>query len=707
MEQNDLLDIHERAMAEFNRIQSAMRDERMQCLQDRRFYSLAGAQWEGSLGIQFQDKPMLEINKIHLAIIRIINEYRNNSIGVFFLPKDGSADESIADTCSSLFRADEQYSTAQEAYDNAFEEAVGGGFGAWRLRTEYVDEYGDGDEQRIIIEPIPDADSCVFFNLDAKRQDKSDATSCFVLSSMTKEAYREAWGDDPSTMPKLIHQRHFDWLTPDIVYIAEYYVVEEKKVRYRVFSGAPGSVYESETINLPIEKDEDNDLEEKVKELLATGYVEKPIKRKKTKKIHKYILSGSKVLEDCGYIAGKNIPIVPVYGKRWFIDNVERCMGHVRLAKDAQRLKNLQMSKLAEISAMSPVEKPIFTPEQIAGHQNMWAEDHIRNHPYLLVNQLTDLNGNPAAIGPTNYSHPPQVPPAMAALLQLTEEDIRDVLGNQQQADKMVSNISGNAIEMIQQHLDMQTYIYVSNFAKGRKRCGDIWLSMAKEVYVEDGRSMRGINTSGNSENILLNKPDIGKSGEFRYKNDLSKADMEVSVSVGPSSESKKNSMVKSLVNILPMTQDQQTQQVLISMILMNLEGEGIKDIRDYFRNNLLRMGAVKPTEEERQRLEKEAANQKPDPNTAFLEASAREAEANAALKQANTDLTIAKTKQAEIDAMASLGAIDMSQRDQLLRSIDMLNSHDLQQKQLAMQQQQSLLQNTAQLVNTGGQNAS
>ncbi|MFK5282558.1 portal protein, partial [Lacticaseibacillus paracasei] len=88
---------------------------------------------------------------------------------------------------------------------------------------------------------------------------------------------------------------------------------------------------------------------------------------------------GGKVLEDCGYIAGKCIPIVVAYGKRWFVDNIERCMGHVRLAKDAQRLKNMQLSKLGEISALSSVEKPILTPEQIANHQDMWAEDNLKD----------------------------------------------------------------------------------------------------------------------------------------------------------------------------------------------------------------------------------------------------------------------------------------------------------------------------------------
>ena len=42
--------IHQQALTEFDRVQSSLRDERLQCLQDRRFYSIAGAQWEGPLG---------------------------------------------------------------------------------------------------------------------------------------------------------------------------------------------------------------------------------------------------------------------------------------------------------------------------------------------------------------------------------------------------------------------------------------------------------------------------------------------------------------------------------------------------------------------------------------------------------------------------------------------------------------------------------
>jgi Phage P22-like portal protein len=211
-----LRDTHQEALRQFDEIQSAMRDERLQCLQDRRFYSIAGAQWEGPLQEQYENKPKFEVNKIGLAVQRIVNEYRNNRVTVDFVSKDGTPTE-MASVCNRLFRADEQDSMANEAYDNAFEEAVGGGFGAWRLKTVYEDdEDPDNDRQRIRIEPIYDADTSVFFDLQAKRQDKADATKAFVLYSMTRDAYIAEFDDDPTSWPKEIYQTFFDWDTPDM-----------------------------------------------------------------------------------------------------------------------------------------------------------------------------------------------------------------------------------------------------------------------------------------------------------------------------------------------------------------------------------------------------------------------------------------------------------------------------------------------------------
>jgi hypothetical protein len=654
-----LANLHSEALRQFNDIQTALRDERLQCLQDRRFYSLAGSQWEGPLWDQYENKPKFEVNKTMLAVIRIVNEYRNNRITVDYVSKDGTENDRLAEVCDGLYRADEQASVADEAYDNAFEEAVGGGIGAWRLRTVYEDEEDpENERQRIKFEPIFDADSSVFFDLNAKRQDKSDAKFCFVVTSMTRESYKEIYNDDPTDWPKIIHQYEFDWSTPDVVFVAEYYKIEEKSELIRIFQAIDGT--EERYTQTDFANDET--LEET---LLAVGTREVRQKRVKRMRVRKYIMSGGKVLEDAGYIAGKNIPIVVVYGKRWFVDNIERCMGAVRLAKDAQRLKNMQLSKLGEISALSSIEKPIMTPEQVAGHQVMWAEDNLRDYPYLLINPITGPDGNTQAVGPVGYTKSAAIPPAMAALLAITEQDMQDILGNPQGADKIVSGVSGKAVEMIQTRVDMQTFIYMSNFAKGMKRCGEIWLGMAKEIYTEDKRKMKTISPTGQAGMVELMQPMIDtQSGAVVMANDLSSATFDVVAEVGPSSSSKRAATVRALTGMLQITSDPETAQVLTSMAMMNMEGEGVGDANAYFRKKLLRMGVVKPTDDEAQELMAEMQGQPQDPNAMYLQAAAEEATAKAAKARADTVETVASAELKRAQTLETLGKVDQTAQD-------------------------------------------
>jgi hypothetical protein len=643
-------EIHATALQQFDKIQGVVQEERDQCLADRRFYSIAGAQWEGALSEQFENKPMFEVNKIHHSVMRIINEYRNNRITVDFVSKDGSPSDDLSDALDGLYRADEEDSCADEAYDNAFEEAVGGGMGAWRLRAELEDEHDpECETQRIRIEPIFDADSTVFWDLNSQRQDKSDAGYCFVLTPMTREAYTETYDDDPADWPKNVSGDEFDWASSDTVYVAEYYVVELKKENIYVYKDVMGKE----------EEYTEEELAEKAEELAAVGTVEDRVKKVKTRNIKKYILSGGKVLEDGEIIAGKFIPIVPVYGKRWVVDNKERCMGHVRLAKDIQRLKNMQLSKLAELSAISSVAKPIFTDEQIAGHEEMWEADNIKNWAYLLVNPVQDAQGNAQPMGPVGHTQPPQIAPAMAAILQISDTDMQDLLGSQQKADEIQPNISGKAVELIQNRLDMQTFIYMSNMAKAVKRSGEIWLSMAKDIMVEPGRKMKSIGDQGQVSSIELMKPVVDpRTNATTVANDLSRAKYDVMVDVGPSSSSRRAATVRALTGMIALTQDPETKQVLESVALMNMEGEGLSDIHEFFRRRLVTGGVIEPNEEEREQMTEAAQNRQPAPNDQLLQAAAQAEQAKAQKLLAEVELTKAKTDDTRANTMDTIADI-------------------------------------------------
>jgi hypothetical protein len=687
--ERDLHEVHEEALVQFGYIQSALRDERMQCLQDRRFVNIAGAQWEGPLGEQFEHKPKLEVNKTAKSVDGIIREYRNNRMDVRFVSKDGAIDDNLADTCAKLYRSDEQDSSAEDAKDNAFQESVDGGIGAWRLRTRYENEESEEEDepQRIVFEPIVDADSSVFFDLDCKRQDKSDARYCYVVTSMTYDEYEAEYDESPANWPKQIQQRYFDWLTPDVVYVAEYYIVEWEPGRILFYRGLDGS----EVSHTDEELENDEDL---ARTLKATGFRKTREKKVRRKRIHKYVLSGGAVLEDCGCIVGSEIPIVITYGKRVFIDNVERVQGHVRGAKDSQRILNMQVSNLAELSVMSPVEKPIVTPEQIAGHQEMWAEDNIVNRPYLVLNAVMDAAGQQALSGPLGYTKAPQVPPAQAALIQFSNDNIKDIMGNPDEAGKVISHVTGQMVQAAQQVIDSNAFIYISNMAKAIRRCGQIWLSMARQLYTQKGRKMKGIgDVESSMTQIELQKPIIGPDGKVTKANDLTRAFFDVTVEVGPSSESKRQAATQIIAGALPVIQDPTTQGVLALYYLSQIEGEGVAALREYARMELLKKGVGTPTPEEVQKMAQQAQQQaaKPSPTDQFALASAAKAQADAQRAVADQALIAARTEKTKVDSVVALAGVDNDKRKAALDEVKTLSDIHLDHKQSAMDTAESL----------------
>jgi len=653
-----LIDLHREAVAEMSDIWEVQEPIRRECFEDRRFCDERGAQWDGSLGEQFANKPRFEVNKVHLACQRLVNEYRNNPVDADFVSKDGVEADDLAETCDMLMRADEQDSGAEDVKVNAVQEAIKGGFGAWRLCADYEDEDDPSEErQRIKFEAINDADLTVFFDLDAKRQDKADARRCFVLVPYTVGRYKDEFDDNPVDWP--VDTRgywgSFTWATADCVYVAEYYRKTERKYWEYTYTGPLESVEIVTDADLEEEGFEDS--------LKSRGFTLSSRRRVSEKVVRKYILSGSKVLEDCGEIPGGVIPIIPVYGKQLFLNGVEHCIGHVRNAKDPQRLANMQRSKLAEISAFSSVEKPIFSAEQVMVHQQLWADDDVEDYRFLLAEPLRNPDGTIAHIGPLGYTKPPMVPPALAALMQVTEQDLNDVLGNQQNGEKIVSNISGKAVELVQDKLDMQAFIYVSNASKAEKRSAEVWLAMAKVLYSVKGRKMRGMDKAGQPQVLEMQQPNM-KDGAQTVENDLSKAKFNVVAVPGPSSSTRRKGMVQSLVSAIMATQDPQTRTVLESLMLMNMEGEGMTDVNAWSRQRLVAMGAIKPTDEEKKQMEQAKANQKPDANQQYLEAAAQEAAAKAVKAAADTDLTKAKT-------LETLSNIENSNNEQTLQLLD------------------------------------
>jgi hypothetical protein len=616
----------------------------------RRFISIPGAMWEGPWGDQFENSIKVEIDKLTKGVDKIVTDYRENRIVPDFRPSGGSAIQTPPDTLDGIHRADSYFFKAQQARDNAFEEAAAGGLGAYRLANELADPSDrDSDEQRInpaLI--IVDADQRVYFDPNSKLYDKSDARYAFVLTADAKEAFEEDHPNCASDFPEGRLQPVYDWFTPDVVIKAEYYEVETKRENLLIFRHVL-SEEEQRWWQTEIETDD-------IAELEAQGWRYETKKRDR-KRIHKYILSGAEVIEDCGFIAGDCIPVVPVYGKRWFVDNQERFRGHVSKRMDAQRIYNAKVSKLSEIDALAPREKPIFASAQLPPNlQALWARQEQDRHPYALVEPLINpVTGEIIAAGPIGKIEPPQLQPVTAALLQLSASDLTEETDDG--ADEVVANTSAEAMDMAATRIDAKSAIYLDNMKQSVQREGEIFLSMAREVYYEPGRAVETMTEDGDDGEATLHESFTDGTGTFRIRNDFASGKYKVIADVTEATSTRRDKTVKSSLNtasVAMQAQDMELAQIAILTAVMNQDGEGMGDFQKYARKRLVGMGVVEPNEEEQAAMDQAAEQQanQPDPNAILVDAQASALKGSAMKDAASAQKTVEDAAMLKVKAL-------------------------------------------------------
>ncbi|MBY8138819.1 hypothetical protein KW500_18565 [Vibrio fluvialis] len=686
---------HESVMQRFDRAYNPQQDVREKVIEAVRFARVPGGQWEGTttsgtkLNEHFEKYPKFEINKVATELNRIISEYRNNRITVKFRPGDSIASEELANKLNGLFRADYEDSDGGEAFDNAFDDAATGGFGCFRLATHYENEYDPLDEQqKIAFEPVYDPARSVWFDPDAKKYDKSDAMWAFCMYSLSTEKYKAEYNKDPASLDLTnMTSWEYDWFDADVVYIAKYYEIRKESID--VVS------YQNPVTGETVTYDSDQ-LEDVSDELEEIGFQEVARRSIKRRRVYVSLVDGDGFIEKPRRIVGEYIPLIPVYGKRWFIDDIERVEGHVAKAMDAQRLYNLQVSMLADTASQDSGQTPIVDIEQIRGLEKHWAERNKKRPAYLPLRSITDKAGNIiSAANVQGYTKPPELNTAVAALLQQTSADIQEVTGSSQAMQQMPSGLAQDTVNNLLNRSDMVSFIYLDNMAKSLKRCGEVWLSMAREVYGSD-REMRIVNEDGSDDVVLMTASVKDRqTGRIVALNDLSVGKYDVSVDVGPSYSARRDATVNALSQVLGGMQPADPMRgAVMGIIIDNMDGEGLDDFKEYNRKQLLLSGVVKPRNQEEQQLvsQAQAASQgQPDPNMVIAQAQLVAAQAEQQKAQNETVQTQIKAFTAQQDAqlnqaktIETLAKADEISEKSVREALALLNNFYQQQQQRA-----------------------
>ncbi len=473
----------QQALDRFKLAAEADRAQRERELEDIAFVDKPETQWPsdvremragGTFGASVvAARPCLSLSQLNAPIDQVMSQARNARLAVQINPKSGGATKETAETIQGLYRNIEVESRAQLARNWAFERAIKGGRGYYRILKAYAN---DGDEDLdIIIARILNQHS-VYLDPFHQEPDGSDAEWGFIVADLPwakyKRDYKTKKGKDGKDVPSELAGYDNDQLSslgdaaPEwcngegearTVRIAEYFCVHEDE---------SGKRY---------------------------------IKWQK--------INAIEVLEEQDW-EGRYIPIVQVIGKEININGERLYTGIVGPAKDAQRSYNYMRSAEVEAIGLAPKAPWLVMEGQIEGYEREWDQSNVRN--------LSRLTYRPKNLGGT-FAPPPQrmvAEPAIQALSlasRQAKDDLQTITGqfNEAQGKGAGASQSGRAIQALQQQSEQGTSGYLDNLANiSMTYEARIVLDLMPHVYNRPGRVVKILQGDDDqASNVMLNQP--------------------------------------------------------------------------------------------------------------------------------------------------------------------------------------------------------
>ncbi|ELC6296657.1 portal protein [Enterobacter hormaechei] len=598
------------------------------------------SQWDDWLSDYTTLQYRGQFDVVRPVVRKLVAEMRRNPIDVLFRPKDG-ADPNSADVLMGMYRTDMRHNTAKISVNIAVREQIEAGVGAWRLITEYEDQDPTSNNQVIRRVPIHEACTHVVWDSNSKQMDKSDAMHCTVINAMSRDgwkAFAEKNGFDEEEIPSFQNPDMnwlFPWLTSDVVYVGEYYEVEEKKETVFIYqdplTGEPVSYFQ-------------RDIKDVIDELADKGMVKVAEKKVKRRRVYKSIITCTTILKNREPIAGEHIPIVPVYGEWSFAGDKEVYEGVVRLTKDGQRLRNMIMSFNADIVARTPKKKPIFWPEQIEGYEYMYGGND--DYPYYLLNR-TDENNGDLPVQPISYMENPEVPQANAYMLEAATNSVSQVATMGVDAEAANGQVAFDTVNQLNMRADLETYVFQDNLATAMRRDGEIYQSMVNDIYDVPRQVMMTLEDGTEKQVQLLTQAVDYQTGTVVTLNDI-RGRYECYTDTGPSFQSMKEQnraeIQELLAKVPPGTPE---WQMLLLQYFTLLDGKGVEMMREYANKQLVMMGLKKPETPEEIQMVEQAQQQPKEP-------SPEQTQAQGVLLQGQAELLKAQNQQMQIQVDAA-----------------------------------------------------
>ena len=614
------------AMERFKMAEEAESRNRVLALEDIRFVHDDDAQWTEEAKTARKGRPCMTFDHTSSAIDQVIGDYLQNRPGVKVRGLDDGTDQDLADIYTGLIRNIESGSSASSAYKTAFKFAISGGYGVWRITTDY--EHDLSFDQNINVSKVPNPFT-ILFDPSALETCKQDGVFAFESEVLPDKEFKVQYPDAKhgADTEGTMGEGHEGWYLESKTRIARYW--RKKPTKKTILKLSSGEVVDKSEVQSALD------------DLALQGITVKAEREVDSHVVEWFKMTGKEILER-GVWAGKYIPLVPVFGKTINIEGENKYRGAVRKAKDPQRSYNYHRSQTIEVLALQPKAPFMATPAMLTGFNKQWETINTSNAPVILYNPDPNMPGS----RPSREA-PPAFPSGLLQEGLTALDDIKSATNIHDASLGARSNeTSGRAIRERKLEGDTANYEYTDNFNEALELSGKILVDLIPKIY-DTERAVRILGEDGSEKFERVNKVIVDAQSGLPVKiNDLQQGRYDVAVSAGASYTTKRTETAEQLTEVMKF--NPALGEVLSDLWVKSLDLVGGEEAVKRIRKTMIMKGIVDPTEEEK----KEMPQQQPDPKQeALMQLQVEKLRSEIENKDADTLKKKAEAENVNIDA--------------------------------------------------------
>lgn len=627
----------------FKEAQKVETDNRQRASDAHSFIDDKDGQWESTFTTD-DNKPRYTFDIVSSIVEQIAGEMEQADFGIKVNPAGGEATKDFAMMRNGLIRNIQNISNAKDIFNAAGRGMVTSGLDGWLVATRFIDS--DSFDQDLVIDPILDFANRVWFDPNARRQDKSDAKYCFVIQPIGKDEYKKRFPDGSEQSISgnsgsiCDTSSNNDWgYKPDDIFIGQIYY--KKEVMRELVQLSDGQVLEN-----------DDDFKQIKDELADQGIVVTDTRKRPKTVVLSRLFDANAWLIDEEKTVFSWIPVVPTYGNYKINNNKTKYRGVVEKLMDPQRVMNYSLSREIEEGALAPRAKIWMTTKQASGFESTLETLNTNADPVQLYNHDPEAPGIPGTTGGATVN------PGLRTISLA----MKDMIGFS--AGLFAANMgdnpglqSGVAIEALQNKGDTGTISYFKSQEIAICHTARIINDAADKVY-DTKRQVRIVEEDGTSDMVTLNDQILdNETQEMVTINDLSKGKYDVVCKAGPSFQNRQQEAVSGIIEAAQV--DPSIMQIGSDIMLNNMTFPGAEKIGERKRAQLFDAGLIpidQMTDEEKQEMlsameEREAQGDQPSPEqmigqAELITAENEQAKTQVSVKKIESDLLISANRE-------------------------------------------------------------